>query len=55
MKADVPVIILFPGMNKEYTASGKRFFTESGISPKISIEEGIRIQIDWQTKGILRI
>ncbi len=55
MKVDVPVKILSGGMNKEYTASGERFFIESGISPKISIEEGIRIQIDWQTKGVLKI
>lgn len=55
MKVNVPITILSGGLNKEYTANGERFVKESGISPTISIEEGIKIQIEWQVKGKLRV
>ena len=55
MKVDVPITILSSGLNKEYTANGERFVKESGIFPKIPIEEGIKIQIEWQVGGKLRV
>lgn len=51
MHSLMPIKILKEGLNLEYTSNGNRFFTESGVMPQISIEEGIAMQIDWQTNG----
>lgn len=48
MKSDLPIVILKDGYNLEYTANGERLFSESGLRPKVSIEEGIKIQIESQ-------
>lgn len=48
MHSDLPIVILKDGLNLEYTANGDRLFSESGIGPDISIEEGVRIQIESQ-------
>lgn len=46
MKVDNEIIILKSGMNNEYTASNERLITELGAFDFISIDEGIRIQIE---------
>ena len=51
MNSRQPVKILKEGLNLEYTSDGNRFFTESGVIPKISIKEGIAMQIAWQSNG----
>ena len=43
-----PIQILQPGFNLEYTADNSRFARESGIAPKISLEQGIAMQIAWE-------
>ncbi len=43
--------ILKEGLNLEYTADGSRFYTESGLTPQISIKDGIAMQIAWQSNG----
>lgn len=48
MKSEKGVRILVDVMNKEYTASNQRIIEETGIVPKISIEEGVRMQIEWE-------
>ena len=48
MHSNLPIEILKDGLNLEYTANGERLFRESGLRPEISIEEGIRIQIESQ-------
>ena len=48
MHSDLPIVILKDGLNLEYTANGERLCSESGLRPEISIEEGIRIQIESQ-------
>ena len=50
MNSDLPIVILKDGLNLEYTANGERLFNESGFRPKISIEEGIRMQIESQRR-----
>ncbi len=51
MKSDQPVIILNEGYNKEYTADNSRLLDEMGSYNFISLEEGIKKQIEWQ-RGI---
>lgn len=45
MGAASEIKILTPGLNREYTADGSRFRSESGISPTVTLEEGIALQI----------
>lgn len=51
MGADVEIKILNEGLNKEYTASNKRFTNESGIYPAISLKDGISKQINWEKEN----
>ena len=44
------IVILKDGMNKEYTASNKRLLAEYSFDKKISIDEGINLQIEWEMK-----
>lgn len=48
MDAVPPVQVLTPGLNKEYTADSTRIQSESGITPRISLEKGISMQINWE-------
>lgn len=50
MHSSLPIVVLKPGFNLEYTANGERLFKESGFKPNISITEGIKIQIKSQSK-----
>lgn len=43
-----PVQILTPGLNREYTADGSRFWNESGLALPISLRDGIAQQIIWE-------
>ena len=52
MKSDSDILILKEGLNKEYTASNKRLLSEIGGYDFISIEEGIKIQIESERKAI---
>ena len=45
-----PVEILTPGMNREYTGDNSRFVRESGVVPSVSLEQGIAMQIEWETR-----
>lgn len=49
MKMTVPIKILSPGYNKEYTADSHRFWNETGVYPRISMQEGIAMQIQYET------
>ncbi|MEA4925063.1 MAG: NAD(P)-dependent oxidoreductase [Syntrophomonadaceae bacterium] len=46
-----PIKILKSGLNREYTASNERFVKESGLYPKISLKEGIAMQIEWEKEN----
>lgn len=48
MGNDQPIRILRPGMNREYTADGGRFFEESGLEHPMALEQGIALQIKWE-------
>lgn len=45
---DVPIQVLSEGLNREYTANGKRFWKESNIRPPMPLREGIALQIKWE-------
>ena len=45
-----PVEILAPGMNREYTGDNSRFTRESGVVPSVSLEQGIAMQIECETR-----
>ncbi|MFC1827293.1 NAD-dependent epimerase/dehydratase family protein [Thermodesulfobacteriota bacterium] len=51
MKSSMRIEIFSEDFNLEYTADGSRFWNESGLHPQISMEEGIKRQIEWQIKG----
>jgi len=51
MGSTTPVQILNPGYNREYTANGERFWTESGIARPMSLCEGISLQIKWEKEN----
>lgn len=48
MESGLPVQILKPGYNREYTADGTRFWEESKLSPLMNIQNGIAQQIQWE-------
>lgn len=50
MKSDSEIVILNDGFNNEYTASNQRFTEESDLYPEIGIEQGISLQIEWETE-----
>lgn len=50
MGVSLPVRVLNPGLNREYTANGERFWSESGLGSPISMEEGIAMQIKWESE-----
>lgn len=43
-----PVQVLNPGLNREYTADGYRFWKESAMTPPMALSEGIAMQIKWE-------
>lgn len=45
-----PVVIESPGLGREYTADNSQFVRESGIFPAVSLEEGIAMQIAYETQ-----
>lgn len=51
MESTQPIIVSKEGLNYEYTGSNKRFVIESGIEPILSLEEGISLQIKWETEN----
>jgi GDP-L-fucose synthase len=51
MKSSMRIEIFSEDFNLEYTADGSRFWNESGLRPQISMEDGIKRQIEWQIKG----
>ncbi len=50
-----PIQILQPALNLEYTADNSRFTRESGITPRISLEQGIAMQIAWEKQNWLEL
>lgn len=48
MGSVLPIRILGPGFNREYTADGSRFWAESGLRPPMALREGIELQIKWE-------
>ncbi len=46
--SELPIEILNPGLNREYTSDNGRFVQESGLHPRISLESGIAMQIKWE-------
>lgn len=50
MGAPHPVRVLNPGLNREYTANGERFWKESGLGSPISMKDGIAMQIKWESE-----
>lgn len=46
-----PIQILQAALNLEYTADNSRFTRESGITPRISLEQGIAMQIAWEKQN----
>lgn len=48
MQVQSPVEILSPGLNREYTANGQRFWTESQLPLPMSLRAGIALQIQWE-------
>lgn len=52
MGSNLPVSVLKPGLNREYTANGERFWSESGLRPSVSMREGIAMQIKWESEHI---
>lgn len=53
MNSSSQIVILKEGLNKEYTGSNKRLLNEIGEYSFISLEEGIKIQIEAEKAGIL--
>lgn len=51
MGSDSKIILLKDGFNKEYTGSNQRLLKEMGGYEFISLEEGIRLQIEEERKG----
>lgn len=51
MGSDSEIIILKDGYNKEYTGSNQRLLNEIGDFNFMSLEEGIRLQIEEERKG----
>ena len=48
MGNELPVQIMTPGLNREYTANGKRFWHESRLEGPMTLEQGIALQIKWE-------
>lgn len=51
MGSDSKIILLKDGFNKEYTGSNQRLLKEMGGYDFISLEDGIRLQIEEERKG----
>jgi GDP-L-fucose synthase len=51
MGSDSEIIILSEGMNKEYTGSNRRLLDEMGGYDFMTLEEGIKIQIEAERKA----
>lgn len=52
MKSDSNIVILKDGLNKEYTASNRRLLDEMGEYRFISLEEGIKMQIQSEREAL---
>lgn len=50
MDSDKKIVLLNDGWNKEYTASNARILSEIGDFDFVTIEEGVRIQIEYERK-----
>lgn len=48
MGSKLPIKILSSGLNREYTCNGERLWQESRLSPPMSLEDGIALQIKWE-------
>ena len=51
MGSDSKIVLLKDGYNKEYTGSNQRLLKEMGDYKFMSLEEGIRLQIEEERKG----
>ena len=51
MGSDSKIVLLNDGYNKEYTGSNQRLLKEMGDYKFMSLEEGIRLQIEEERKG----
>lgn len=51
MGSDSEIIVLKEGLNKEYTGSNKRLLEEMGEYEFMTLEEGIKLQIEEERKG----
>lgn len=52
MSMEEPVRVLTPGLNREYTANGERFWKESKLTPPMSLRDGIAQQIKWESEHL---
>lgn len=52
MDSESNIVILKDGLNKEYTASNKRLLREMGEYKFISLEEGVKIQIQSEREAL---
>lgn len=52
MGARHPVQVLNPGLNREYTADGSRFWEESGLPLPMCLKDGIAMQIKWESENV---
>lgn len=52
MDSSEPIILLQDGLNKEYTASNSRLLAEANKIEFTSIENGIKLQIEYERKAL---
>ncbi len=50
MHSESEIVLLNPGMNKEYTADNSRLLKEFTFNSEITLDEGIALQIEWEKK-----